>query len=141
MMKHIAIIMLCIFLSGCASQYDKRLLGSWRSDREGTVAEFNRRFPDRFKGKPEKKEKFAKIFGKMNHTFTPKELTVKYDDCVFTVDYKVLKIEKDNVLIKTLGEDGEEIKIRFVDNFNSYWVNEGSDFSEKFIKINTEPRH
>jgi hypothetical protein len=140
-MKQILITMFCIFISGCATLYDERLLGSWRSDREGTVAEYNRRFPKRFEGKPEKKEKFERIFGNLTHTFTRKDLSVEYEDSVFTVGYKVLKLEKDYVLIKTYGEDGEEIKIRFVDNLNSYWVNEDSDFPEKFTKIGTEPRH
>ena len=137
-MKQIILIFICILLSGCAARYDERLLGSWRSDREGTVADFDRRFPDRFEGKPEKKEKFAKIFGNMTHTFTLNDLTVKYCDSVFTVRYKVLKIENDYVLIKTHGDDSEEIRIRFTDNFNSYWVNEDSSFSEKFTKIDTE---
>lgn len=141
MSKQILLVAFFIFLSGCATQHDERLLGSWRSDKEGTVAEYDRRFPKRFEGKPEIKIKFSRIFGNMTHTFSLKNLTVLYEDNAFTVGYKVLKIDTDSVLIKTFGEDGEEIKIRFVDNLNSYWVNEDSDFPEKFTKIETEPRH
>jgi hypothetical protein len=138
-MKQILIIVTCIILSGCAAHYDERLLGSWKSDREGTVAEFDRRFPGRFKGKPEKKERFSKIFGDLTHTFTPHEMTVEYDDCVSTARYKILKIEGDSVLIKIYGDFKDKLKIRFSDNHNSYWVNEETDFSEKFTKIGTEP--
>jgi hypothetical protein len=140
MMRNFNIVIICLFLCGCATQYDERLLGSWRSDREGTIAEYTRRFPIRFEGNTETKEKFKQIFGNLIHTFTLNDLTVEYEDNVFTVGYKVLKLEKDYVLIKTYGEDGEEIKIRFVDDLNSYWVNEDSDFPEKFTKINTEPQ-
>jgi hypothetical protein len=138
MMKQIVFIILCVYLSACATQYDQRLVGTWKSNRADTVAEFNKRFPNRFNSYPEQKEKFAKIFGNMIQTFTLKDLTVEYEGSVFTVNYKVLEMGKDYVLIKTDGECGEEFKIRFDENFNSYWVSEDSAFPEKFSKIKTE---
>ncbi len=140
-MKQILLISIILLFSGCTARYDERLLGSWKSDREGTVAEFVRRFPDRFEGKPEKKEKFSKIFGHQTHTFTPNDVTVEFPDSAYTIRYKVLEIGNDYVLIETYGEYGDEIKIKFTDNFNSFWLNEDSSFLEKYTKIDTEQQN
>ncbi len=137
MKKLLLLIILCIILSGCANRYDKRLEGTWKSNRNDTVAEFKQRFPNRFRLNEDsgREEKFAQLFGHMNHTFTDTDLTVEYKGNVFTVKYKVIELGKDFVIIRTSDEDLGDMKIRFVDNFDSYWTNEDSDFSEKFTKI------
>lgn len=39
------------------------------------------------------------------------------------------------VIIRIDDDDIGDLRIRFADNFNSYWINEETDFPEKFTKI------
>lgn len=135
--RAILILMACLFLFGCAGKIDKKLIGTWKSNREKTVSECLRRAPYRQEMQLEKKEKFADIFGHMVHTFTNNELIVKYKEDVFSTPYEIVERGRNYVVIKMNDNCvvDEIMKIRFDENFDSYWVNEDTTTPENFVKI------
>jgi hypothetical protein len=75
---------------------DKRLLGTWQSDRGRTLAEW--RFGKRLT--PQKRQKFLAIFGKLRITYTPTRIHGSYGDYQFTQRYEVLAMDSDSVAIR-----------------------------------------
>jgi hypothetical protein len=56
MHKVILMLMACLFLAGCAGTIDKKLIVTWKSNRDKSVSECLRRAPYRQEMKPEKKK-------------------------------------------------------------------------------------
>lgn len=75
---------------------DRRLLGSWRSDRWRTVAEW--RFAKRLT--PQRRRWFLGIFGKLHVTYTPTRIRSGFDETRFTQRYEVLASDADSVAIR-----------------------------------------
>lgn len=78
---------------------DKRLLGTWRSDRRATLAEW------RFK-KPipaDRLRRFRAIFGKLVVTYSAKQIRGVFGDFRYIQRYQVL------------GKDSESVAIRYED--------------------------
>jgi len=126
-------------VSGCVGQIDNKLIGSWKSNREKSVAECFKVVPSRHNLEPDKQQRFAEIFGNITQTYTENEVTIESKGEIFTVSYKVVERGKNYLVVEYLPEISPEEKIqytlRFEDNFNSYWVNEGTDFPENYTKI------
>ena len=126
-------------MSGCVGQIDNKLIGSWKSNREKSVAECFKVVPSRHNLEPDKQQRFAEIFGNITQTYTENEVTIESKGEIFTVSYKVVERGKNYLVVEYLPEISPEEKIqytlRFEDNFNSYWVNEGTDFPENYTKI------
>jgi len=137
MKKIILFIVSCLFVSGCAGNIDKKLIGTWKSDREKTVAECMRCVPNRFDIRPERKERFAELFGHMVHSYTENELTTEYKGEVIAGTYEIIERGDKFLIIRIHFEctDDQIVKIRFENNFESYWVNEDTEFPENFTKI------
>lgn len=74
---------------------DSRLLGTWRSDRQPTVAEW--RFTKR--PTPERRRKFLDIFGHLRVTYTRTRIRGVLRDYRFTQRYEVLAADSDTVAI------------------------------------------
>jgi hypothetical protein len=79
-----------------ASKTDKRLLGTWRSDRRRTVPDW--RFAKRLS--PEKRRKFLAIFGKLQVTYTRTCIRGVLRDYRFTQPYELLAADSDTVAIR-----------------------------------------
>ena len=78
------------------SKVDKRLLGTWRSDRARTVAEW--RFAKRLS--PEKRKIFLSIFGKLRLTYTRKRIRGVLQKYQFAQPYEVLAADSDTVALR-----------------------------------------
>jgi hypothetical protein len=83
-----------------ARRYDRRLLGTWKSDRRRTIHEFVPR-----KGAtPKAVRKFKSLFGK---------LTVRYGRCRMITEFGNVRTECE---YEVLGSDSESVVIRFYDS-------------------------
>ena len=137
-MKTIILILIaCFLIAGCALRYDERLIGTWKSDREKTVSDFYKRFPSRFENNPEKKERFAEMFGHLIHSYTPTEIITGYGGETSAMKYSVVKKAENFVIINIYCSecDNEERRITFEDNFQSYSLDENWGIKEYFKKV------
>jgi len=115
--------------------------GEWQSNREDTVAEAFRRFPEMKKRTPDQIEKFKDIFGHMILRFAGNQVTMEFHDEIGEFTYKVKESGENFVVINTSGAigDGAETRIEFEEDFDAYWIDTGFDYPEKFDKKEAEP--
>jgi hypothetical protein len=140
-MKTLLTLLASLVAVGCATSFDPRLNGSWKSNREATVAEAfqsDSRWND---APPEKVARFKDIFGHMVLTYTNRQVTMRYKVDPGTFRYTVVDIGEDFVVIKTRGgfADDQDCRIEFEDELSSYWIDADSGLREKFDRIGTEP--
>ena len=104
---------------------DARLLGTWRSDRERTVAELSARpdFPDASKAK------LASMFGKLELRYTRRYCYSKLDEFERRSPYRVLGSDAESVAILA---DGAIHHIHF--DGDSYWMTLGSSNVREFFR-------
>lgn len=100
---------------------DRRLLGTWRSDRKSTVAEW--RFQKRLT--PERRRKFFGIFGHLRVTYTRTRIRGLLHDHRFTQRYELLAADADSVAIRY--EDAQltgEWRIQHIhfEGRDRYWI-------------------
>lgn len=74
---------------------DKRLLGTWRSDKERTVAlwKYQKELS------PETRERFENIFGKFTLRFTETHIYTEFEDTKDMVPYSVVAHDSSSVVI------------------------------------------
>jgi hypothetical protein len=147
-MRYSMIVALSLLVAGCATsqKYDSRLNGTWRSNRDESVAAAFQRDPRWTNAPPEKLAKFRDMFGHMTVTYSKDEVCTHDRDKQWTMHYRTLDHGQDYVVIQTRGggfADGLKMRIRFVDGGNAYWIDSGrllgSDTpKEKFDRV-TEP--
>lgn len=103
-----------------ATKTDKRLLGTWRSDRRRTVAEW--RFAKR--PTPERRRKFLAIFGRLRLTYTRRCIHGVLGDYRFTHPYEVLAVDSDTVAIRYRDEGvTSEWRIQHIHfEGDHYWI-------------------
>ncbi|MBI3149298.1 MAG: hypothetical protein HYZ17_12385 [Betaproteobacteria bacterium] len=82
----------------CATEkrlVDKRLLGTWRSDKERTIAlwKYQKELA------PETRERFENIFGKFTLRFTETRIYTEFEDTNDTVPYSVVARDSSSVII------------------------------------------
>lgn len=79
-----------------AAKTDSRLLGTWQSHRQPTVAEW--RFTKRLT--PERRRKFLDIFGHLRITYTRTRIRGIFRDHRFVQRYELLAADSDSVAIR-----------------------------------------
>ena len=144
--QHLVGMLALVALLGCASgdKFDARLNGTWKSNREESVADAFRRDPRWTNAAPEKVERFRDMFGHMTLTYSNGVVTTRFKGEAGTLRYTVLDRGEDYVVIRVHGgiQDGKEIRIRFVDNDKAYWITTqaimGDGLRERFDKVITE---
>lgn len=112
-------------------QVDRRLLGSWRSDRRRTMAEWI--WPRSMK--PDRRKWFAGLFGHLKLRYTPRYL---YSDLKGFCErdlYEVVAMDSDSVAI--LCSPGRILHIHFEDDH--YWISLGRN-REWFKRVKSKPR-
>jgi hypothetical protein len=129
--------------AGCAKS-DPRLDGTWRSNRDESVADAFRRDPRWTNATPERVERFRNVFGNMTLTYRNGTVTTRYRGEEGTLRYTIEDRGEDYVVIRMHGgiQDGESIRMRFVDGGRGYWIASkitGTELYEKFDKVITEP--
>lgn len=116
----VAAIVVAVVYVGKARRGDPRLIGTWQSDADATIADLNttRTVTD------QQEQLMRKLFGRLKVTYTDKTLTTDLDGKVETHPYQVVRQEGDSVVVKSwsdLSKKDEEVRIQFVGN-DTYWV-------------------
>jgi hypothetical protein len=111
---------------------DRRLLGTWRSDRRRTLREL--RFPRHVSRK--KQEPLRAIFGKLKLTYTRSRVRYALDDWRATRPHEVLASDSNSVAIRLRDETTDEWIIQHLHfdpkNAGRYWVSIG--FGREWFK-------
>jgi hypothetical protein len=153
------LLLVCGLLSGCRSPDDPRLQGTWKSNREATVAAAFAKDPRWTNATPEHIEQFKNLFGGLTLTYSNcsvrmqmPEYTLTYSNGLKRINvpaedsllrYHVVKLGQDFVVIRPDEglEKSHNIRMRFVDNGNGYWTETffRAGPEEKFDRVATEP--
>ena len=138
-MRWVIILLALIFAVGCSND-DERLHGTWRSNREATVAEVFRADSAWASASLERRAKFAEMFGKMRVTFSGGIITSVLGGRTYFIGYRVVSRGRDYVVIHyDRGLDARtDIRIRFVDGGSAYWISGGGislGMQERFDRV------
>lgn len=101
-------------------QTDDRLLGTWQSDADRTIADLR---SHRSVGADEEKS-LRQLFGRMTITFTPLAYIIDLDDQSTTGRYRVVTRDEESVVIRSrdvLSGRQAPRRLHFVDA-DTYWV-------------------
>ncbi|MFL5329022.1 MAG: hypothetical protein ACJ8C4_08905 [Gemmataceae bacterium] len=133
---------LCVLVGiGLATLYviksraaDSRLIGTWKSDADATIADIRTRRPV-----TEQQElALRKLFGKMTITYDKKTYTSNLEGTVDTEPITIVSKDSDSVSIKVkwaLDNSEKVIRIQFVGS-DIYWVEiPGFDMRECFRRV------
>jgi len=101
---------------------DKRLLGTWKSDKRRTFKDFVPRPGVR----GEKLDRFKALFGKLKVTFTRRKIHSDYEGSLHSVDYEVLGSDAESVAIACWDTVAEDRRIQHI-HFEGkhYWISLG----------------
>ena len=113
---------------------DPRLIGTWKSDADATIAEMRKS-----RAVTDKQEAgLRKLFGKMIITYAAKTLTTELDGKLDTQPYQIVSKDRDSIVLKSwfaISNKDEQFHIRFTDS-DTYWVDvEGFQVSECFRRV------
>ena len=98
---------------------DNRLLGTWKSDRKKTFAEY----VPRRRVSAVWLRKFKSIFGKLVIRYTPRKFICDYDGNQETVSYQVLGKDSDSVVIRFYSDLWNEWRVDQLHfDGHHYWV-------------------
>ena len=138
-MRFTLFIFALALVAGC-SRDDVRLQGTWRSNRDATVAVAFQRDPAWSNAAPEKVERFRDMFGHMTITYSKGTMTSDYRGEVRSFPYRILENGSNFVVIHSdapLDKD-RDIRIRFVDGDSGYWIDTGplgNGLEERFDRV------
>jgi len=126
-------------VAGCTRD-DARLQGTWRSNREATVAAAFEHDPRWTNATPEKVERFRELFGHMIITYSEGTMLANYRGEISSFSYRVLERGSNYVVIHSdaLGDAERDIRIRFVDGDTGYWIDAsplGNGIRERFDRV------
>lgn len=105
---------------------DRRLLGTWCSDRKATVAEW--RFQKRLT--PEKRRRFPDIFGHLRITYSPTRVWVIFHEDQAVGSYELLATDPESVAIRhgVFGlDETPRIQHLHFEGLECYWIALGSN--------------
>jgi hypothetical protein len=142
-MRLLFIIGLVAFAVGCSTTdpvlTDHRLIGTWRSDREKTMANLFQRDPSWTNATPENLQKLRSVFGQMTITYGKGTIVAHYGAREQQLGYTVVERGPDYVVIQIKGgvEDGQQERLRFVDGDKAYWIQslQAANIEERFDKV------
>jgi hypothetical protein len=122
-----ALVVVLALPARTARMTDDRLIGTWQSDADRTIAGIRERTPV-----DDKQEAvLRKLFGKMRVTYTPTTYTTELDGTTASYTYEVLGKDKQSVVIHEVGRkpsplDGvvalSEFAVIHFDGPDSYWL-------------------
>ena len=102
----------------CFPKVDKRLLGTWKSDRKRTFQEW--KWTKRLT--PQKKKRFESLFGKLEVTYTRVEviMTLRYRKWEHARQYAIVAVDETSVAVVHFGETKIKNRKRYdPDNLNA----------------------
>jgi hypothetical protein len=111
---------------------DRRLFGTWRSDKRRTAREIKAR-----KGfQPKKAAKLLSLFGKLEHTYAKTRRHSRLNGEVIPTKYKVVATDEESVVIVSTSRiAGDLISHLHFEGPSLYWVTVGGRFREYFRRI------
>ena len=118
---------------------DKRLIGTWKSNAELTMANLYHQDPRWTNAPPARLEQLRSVFGRMTITFGKGTITAHYNAKEQQLGYEVVERGPDYVVIQIKGgsEDGQRERLRFVEGDKAYWIQspQGPEIEERFDKV------
>jgi hypothetical protein len=138
-MRFTPFFLVLALVAGCARD-DARLHGTWRSNRDATVAAAFQHDSRWTNAPPAKVERFRDMFGHMTITYTNGMQIADYRGTVESFRYRVVKRGPDFVVIRSDAtmDKGRDIRIRFVDGDSGYWIDTGPfgfGLEERFDRV------
>jgi hypothetical protein len=138
-MKLTPLIMVLALVAGC-SRDDSRLQGTWRSNRDATVAAAFQRDPAWTNAAPGRIERFRDMFGHMTVTYSKGTMTSDYRGEVGSFPYRVVERGSNFVVIRSDAplDNDRDIRIRFVGGDTGYWIDTGplgNGLEERFDRV------
>jgi len=134
-------ILVCWLFIGCSKEADdRRLQGSWRLNRDGTVTGLLEQDPDWANTSPEHAERVRKMLRPRTITFSKGIMTVSEEGDQGSRPYHVITQGSDYVSLRIGYHETKEaydIRIRFVDGHASFWLESPSKdrVPQKFDRI------
>jgi len=115
---------------------DRRLLGTWKSDKARTLEEW----ACNPASTPEQQTRIAEWFGKLTVRYTEARVFTEFEGERTKCSYRVAAIDSDSVAIVCRTDGRDEIRhIHFVDE-NAYWVFVGRN-REFFARVSPQGKH
>ena len=114
---------------------DRRLLGTWKSDRHRTLKHFRTKAGC----SPQTERKFRSIFGHLIVRWTPKRYITELDGIRRTQAYEVLATDESSVVVRlgpTHPEDSKLLYIHFDETH--YWISVSGHLHEWFKRVETK---
>jgi hypothetical protein len=138
----IRLLLAVVAFTGCAHD-DARLHGTWRSNRDATVAAAFKRDPRWTNAPPEKVERFRDMFGHMTVTYSNNTGWVQYKNETYSFKYRIVRRGADYVVMRddTELDKGRDIRMRFDNAGASYWIDTGPlgrGLEERFDKLQAQ---
>jgi hypothetical protein len=144
-MRQVPILLFLAGVAGCSTSGvpDERLIGTWRSNGEQTIARMFERDPRWTNAPPEKVQKLKAGFGAVTITYGMGTIVTRFNGETEKLGYGVMERGADYVVIRIKGglEDGQNERLRFVDDSKAYWIHSfaAPTIEERFDKLITEP--
>lgn len=116
----VALIVVVAMLLRSEFVYDERLLGTWQSDADRTIADLR----DRRAVDETQEAGLRQLFGKLKITYSRTSMTTDMNEIVETGPYQVVATDDKSVVVRERPSvlSGEElVHIHFVDG-DTYWV-------------------
>jgi len=111
---------------GLERKVEKRLLGTWRSDKERTIKQWC--YPNELSA--EKRRRFENIFGKFTLRFTPTHIYTEYDGDRQVIAYSVVASDANSVVVAWHEKSNSLQQIHF--EKSAYYVVSG--YNIEFFK-------
>jgi hypothetical protein len=125
-------LMLSLILAGCTRVHDNRLVGTWVSDREGTLS-YNRSLRGRLDWK-----KYSPIFGRLRVTYDDASVIADLDGVVKRESLRIVRRDADTVTLRVydpIDHKDKVLVVHFVDS-DTYWIHiRDSDYREYFRRV------
>jgi hypothetical protein len=131
--------MLLLLSAGCARS-DSRLLGTWPSNRDATVAAAFQSDPRWTNATPDHIARFKEMFGHLTITYTKNSIKTEGIGQSDSFPYRVVESGSNYVVIHDDAplDKGRDIRIRFLSGNASYWIDLGplgNGLEERFDKL------
>jgi hypothetical protein len=110
---------------------DRRLLGTWRSDRRRTL-QFYKPGPH---STPKGHRKVKSIFGKLIVRWTARRCHCDLDGTRWTDSYEIVASDDTSVVVRTTGLDGKPALSQIHFEGDYYWIAVGGFLCEYFRRI------
>jgi len=108
---------------------DRRLFGTWRSDRKRTAREIRARKDFQ----PKKAAKLLNLFGKLEHSYTKTRCHSRLNGEVISAKYEVVATDEESVVIVSADRiSGDSISHLHFEGSDLYWVTVGGRFRVYF---------